>query len=77
MPFISKLTVDLCRLLQVKHLRTSLYHPQMDDLVERFNQTLKQMLRWVVDDNGGNSDLLSMCIPDADRGDAGTEEDAP
>ncbi|KAL1277201.1 hypothetical protein QQF64_023874 [Cirrhinus molitorella] len=38
---------DLCRLLKVKQLRTTVYHPQMDGLVERFNQTLKQMLRRV------------------------------
>ncbi|XP_053486641.1 uncharacterized protein LOC128611284 [Ictalurus furcatus] len=44
-PFVSKLMADLCRLLQVKHLRTSVYHPQTDGLVERFNQTLKRMLR--------------------------------
>ena len=39
---------DLCRLLQIHHLRTSIYHPQTDGLVERFNQTLKKMLRRVV-----------------------------
>lgn len=36
-PFTSKLMSDLCRLLQVKHLRTSVYHSQMNGLVERFN----------------------------------------
>ncbi|KAL1258013.1 hypothetical protein QQF64_011257 [Cirrhinus molitorella] len=46
-PFMSRLMADLCRLLQVKQLRTSVYHPQTDGLVERFNQTLKQMLRRV------------------------------
>ncbi len=39
-PFISRLMADLCRLLKVKQLRTAVYHPQMDGLVERFNQTL-------------------------------------
>lgn len=55
---MSKVMVDPCRLLQVKHLRTSIYHPQMDGLVECFNQTLKLMLKWVVDKVGRNSDLL-------------------
>lgn len=38
----------LCKLLQVKHLHTSVYHPQTDGLVEHFNQTLKRMLKRVV-----------------------------
>ena len=36
---------ELLRLLQVKQIRTSVYHPQTDGLVERFNKTLKQMLK--------------------------------
>ncbi|KAL1256534.1 hypothetical protein QQF64_012079 [Cirrhinus molitorella] len=47
-PFMSRLMADLFRLLRVKQLRTTVYHPQTDGLVERFNQTLKQMLRRVV-----------------------------
>ncbi len=46
-PFMSRLMADLCRLLRVKQLRTTVYHPQTDGLVEQFNQTLKQMLRRV------------------------------
>ncbi len=46
-PFMSRLMADLCRLLQVKQLRTTVYHPQTDGLIEQFNQTLKQMLRRV------------------------------
>ncbi|XP_053092893.1 uncharacterized protein LOC128318860 [Pangasianodon hypophthalmus] len=46
------------RPLQVTHLRTSVYHPQTDGLVERFNQPLKKMIRWVVDKEGRNWDLL-------------------
>ncbi len=36
-PFMSRLMADLCRLLKVKQLRTTVYHPQADGLVERFN----------------------------------------
>ncbi|MGL5224762.1 MAG: DDE-type integrase/transposase/recombinase, partial [Aeromonas sp.] len=57
-PFMSRLIAELCRLLKVKQLRTSVYHPQTDGLVERFNQTLKRMLRRVVAEDGRDWDLL-------------------
>uniref|UniRef100_A0A803JIM9 Gypsy retrotransposon integrase-like protein 1 n=1 Tax=Xenopus tropicalis TaxID=8364 RepID=A0A803JIM9_XENTR len=57
-PFMSRVTKELCKLLQIKHLRTSVYHPQSDGLVERFNKTLKTMLRRVIDKDGKNWDFL-------------------
>ncbi|KAL1277196.1 hypothetical protein QQF64_023869 [Cirrhinus molitorella] len=39
-------------------IRTSIYHPQTDGLVERFNQTLKQMLRRVAFKDKKDWDLL-------------------
>uniref|UniRef100_A0A803JMY6 Gypsy retrotransposon integrase-like protein 1 n=1 Tax=Xenopus tropicalis TaxID=8364 RepID=A0A803JMY6_XENTR len=57
-PFMSKVTKELCRLLGIKHLRTSVYHPQTDGLVERFNKTLKAMLKKAVDKDGKNWDCL-------------------
>ncbi len=57
-PFMSRLMADLCTLLKVKQLRTSVYHPQTDGLVERFNQTLKQMLRRVVAEDKQDWDLM-------------------
>lgn len=51
-PFISRLMNNLCRLLKIQQLRTSVYHPQTDGLVKRFNQTLKPMLYWVVAEDG-------------------------
>lgn len=55
---MSKLIADLCRLLQVNHLKTSVYHPQTDSLIEQFNQMLKRMLRRVMDEDVQNWDLL-------------------
>ncbi len=42
---LSHLMQDVCRLLGVKKLNTTAYHPQCDGMVERFNRTLKTMLR--------------------------------
>ncbi len=42
--FQSKLIRELCDLLKINKIATSAYHPQTDGLVERFNQTLINML---------------------------------
>ena len=57
-PFMSKVMRELCKLLHIKQLRTSVYHPQTDGLVERFNKTLKNMLKRVVAKDGKDWDLL-------------------
>uniref|UniRef100_K7G546 ribonuclease H n=1 Tax=Pelodiscus sinensis TaxID=13735 RepID=K7G546_PELSI len=57
-PFVSKLMKDLCTLLRIRALRTSVYHPQTDGLVERFNRTLKSMLKKVVSRDGKDWDML-------------------
>ena len=56
--FMSTLLSEVYRLLSVKAIRTSPYHPQTDGLVECFNQTLKAMLRKVADDEGKDWDRL-------------------
>ena len=43
--FTSLLMKQVTSLLKIAQLRTSQYHPQTDGLVERFNGTLKSMLR--------------------------------
>ena len=42
---LSHLIQDLCVLLGITKLNTNSYHPQCDGAVERFNRTLKQILR--------------------------------
>ncbi len=43
--FMSRTIRELYGLLGIKSVRTSVYHPQTDGLVERFNRTLKTMIR--------------------------------
>ena len=54
--FTSKLLAELYRLLQVKALKTSPYHPQTDGLVKRLNSTLKSMLRKTMTNEGKDWD---------------------
>ena len=56
--FQSQLLQQLHRFLKVHAIRTSPYHPQTDGLVERFNQTLKSMLRKCAREEGKDWDKM-------------------
>jgi len=43
--FISSVMKEVCRLLSVKQMVTTPYHPMCNGLVEKFNGALKNMLR--------------------------------
>ena len=55
---MSQVLREMCRLLRVAQVRTSVYHPQTDGLVERFNKTLKSMMRKMITDDGKDWDQL-------------------
>lgn len=54
--FLSKSLKQVYGVLGIKGIKTTPYHPQTDGLVERFNQTLKSMLRKFVAENGKDWD---------------------
>ena len=56
--FTSQLLTEMYRMLHIHPIRTTPYHPQTDGLVERFNQTLKSMLRKAAVDEGKDWDKL-------------------
>ena len=55
--FLSKLMKEVYKLLGLKKVNTTAYHPQTDGLVERFNRTLTDMLSKKVMRNGKDWDI--------------------
>ncbi|KAJ1097376.1 hypothetical protein NDU88_002496 [Pleurodeles waltl] len=55
-PFMSTLMKQVCKTLGISQIRTSVYHPQTDGLVERYNRTIKTLLRKVVEESGRDWD---------------------
>ena len=45
--FVSKVVKQFCQTTGVHQIRTSPYHLETDSMVERFNSTLKRLLRKV------------------------------
>ncbi|XP_061757255.1 uncharacterized protein LOC133553258 [Nerophis ophidion] len=52
--FMSRTLKELYGLLGIKSIRTSVYHPQTDGLVERMNRTLKSIIRKFVHEDKPN-----------------------
>ena len=53
--FIGKVFQDLCNILKVKHVTTSIYHPQSNGAIERFHRWLKTRLRIIYLSNKNNN----------------------
>lgn len=60
--FLSKTIKQVYSLLGIKGIRTNPYHPQTDGLVERYNRTLKSMLKKFVALNGKDWDQWLPCL---------------
>jgi len=56
--FMSQLLKESYNLLNISQIQTSPYHPQTDGLAERFNRTLKAMIRKLVSKEGEDWDRL-------------------
>ena len=54
--FLSKLLQQVYQLLGVRGIKTTPYHPQMDGLIGRYNQNLKNMLYKFVSQTGSDWD---------------------
>ena len=54
--FLSTLVEEVCKLVGIKKINTSGYHPQCDGLVEKFNSTLINMLSKSVEKYGRDWD---------------------
>ena len=56
--FMSSVLSKLYQWLKIKRIRTSVYHAQTDGLVERFNKSLKHMMKKLIDTDGKDWDQL-------------------
>ena len=55
--FEAEIIKEICKLLDIKKIRTSPYHPQSDGMIERFNRTLLNMLSTAVEKNCNDWDM--------------------
>ena len=60
--FMLQLLRELYNLICIHPIRTSLYNPQTDGLVKRFNKTLKSLLRKFVKKEGRDWDMLLLYL---------------
>ncbi|CAC5390842.1 unnamed protein product [Mytilus coruscus] len=52
--FLSNVIAELCKRMDIKHYKTSSYHPVTNSTCERYNRTLAQSLRTYIDETQEN-----------------------
>ena len=60
--FMGRLCSELCKLLGVRHIKTTAYHPQSNGVLERWHWCLKGMLRKMEDRLEQWDKLLKYCL---------------
>jgi len=60
--FFSQTFDTFCRKNGINHIRTSVYCPESNGIVERFHGTLKRMVAKCVEAKGSWPDILPMCL---------------
>ncbi len=69
--FMSQTIRKLYELLGIKSVHNSIYHPQTDGLVERFNRTLKTMIRKFVHVDAKNWEPLLFAVREVPQASTG------
>lgn len=59
---MSHVMCSLCRVLKIRHLHITIYYPQMNRFVERFNSILKNLLCQCVQEELCKWDLLESSL---------------
>ena len=60
--FLSKTFETFCSRNGIQHVKTSVYCPESNGVLERFHGTLKQMVAKCVESRGSWPDVLPMCL---------------
>ena len=60
--FLGKVIKELCRLLNIKQIKTTAYHPQTNGILERWHSCLKGMIRKIQGKSQQWDKLLKYCL---------------